>query len=114
MTTFSPSLFAGYSGVCLMHFDEPRNAYNVLREALTHLTTPSISRRCYILTDLVSACIKRGEIEEASNYANQALTLTAQAKSPALWQRIHDIQQELEPWKNVAEVRSFNERIRPF
>ncbi len=102
MTTFSPSLFAGYSGVCLMRFDEPGDAYNVLQEALNHLTIPSISRRCYILTDLVSACVRRGEIEEASNYANQALTLTAQAKSPALWQRIHDIQQELEPWKNVT------------
>src|SRR6266699_5062067 len=95
MTTFSPSLFAGYKGVCHMQFGEPEAAYKVLSEALTHLSIPSISRRCYILTDLASACIQRKEIGEACAYAHQALTLTAQAKSPALWQRINDIRQQL-------------------
>ena len=84
MTTFSPSLFAGYKGVCHMQFGEPDTAYKVLSEALTHLSMPSISRRCYILTDLASACIQRKEIGEACAYAHQALTFTAQAKSPAL------------------------------
>lgn len=107
MTTFSPSLFAGYKGVCHMQFGESEEAYKVLLEALHHLSTPSISRRCYILTDITSACIERKEIEEACVYALQALTLTAQAKSPALWQRINDIRQQLEPWKNIQCVKDF-------
>ncbi len=112
MTTFSPSLFAGYKGVCHMQFGEPEAAYRVLSEALTHLTTPSISRRCYILTDIASACIERKEIEEACRYARQALALTAQAKSPALWQRINDIRQQLEPWKDIQDVKDFNAQLR--
>jgi hypothetical protein len=95
-----------------MQFGEPDAAYKVLSEALAHLTTPSISRRCYILTDLASACIQRKEIIEACTYARQALLLTAQAKSPALWQRISDICQQLAPWKNVQEVKDFNELVR--
>ena len=112
MTTFSPSLFAGYKGVCHMQFGEPEAAYQVLREALAHLTTPSISRRCYILTDLASACIQRKEIAEACTYTRQALVLTTQAKSPALWQRINDIHQQLEPWKDTQEVKDLNEQLR--
>src|SRR5205807_3625605 len=112
MTTFSPSLFAGYKGVCHMQFGEPEAAYQVLREALAHLTTPSISRRCYILTDLASACIQRKEIVEACTYTRQALVLTTQAKSPALWQRINDIHQQLEPWKDTQEVKDLNEQLR--
>jgi len=112
LTTFSPSLFAGYQGVCHMRFGEPEAAYRVLHEALIQLNTPSISRRCYILTDLVSACIERRDIVEACSYARQALALTTQAKSPALWQRINDIYKQLEPWKNVQSVKEFNEQLR--
>ncbi len=112
ITTFSPSLFAGYKGVCHMQFGEPEAAYKVLSESLTHLSTPSISRRCYILTDLASACIKRKEIEEACRYACQALALTAQAKSPALWQRINDVRNQLEPWRDIQVVKDFNAQLR--
>ncbi|SRR6266487_918283 len=112
LTTFSPSLFAGYQGVCHMRFGEPEAAYRVLHEALIQLNTPSISRRCYILTDLVSACIERRDIVEACSYARQALALTTQAKSPALWQRINDIYKQLEPWKDVQSVKEFNEQLR--
>ncbi len=111
LTTFSPSLYAGYRGVCHMKFGEPEAAYKVLREALNHLSTPSISRRCYILTDIASACIERKEIEEACAYARQALMLTIQAKSPALWQRINDIRQQLEPWKDIQEVKNFTAQL---
>lgn len=112
MTTFSPSLFAGYKGVCHMQFGEPDAAYKVLSEALTHLNSPSISRRCYILTDLASACIERKEIEEACKYARQALALTIQAKSPALWERINDIRQQLERWQDIQDVKDFNDQLR--
>ncbi len=95
-----------------MQFGESEAAYKVLREALSHLSTPSISRRCYILTDIASACIERKEIEEACTYARQALALTAQAKSPALWQRINDIREELEPWKDIQDVKDFNAQLR--
>ena len=95
-----------------MQFGEPGAAYQVLCEALAHLTTPSISRRCYILTDLASACIQRKEIIEACTYARQALILTAQAKSPALWQRINDIRKQFEPWTDIQEVKDFNEQLR--
>lgn len=111
MTTFSPFLFAGYKGVCHMQFNESEAAYKVLHEALTYLDAPSISRRCYILTDLARACIKRKEIVEACTYATQALILTAQAKSPALWQHINDISRQLEPWNNTQAVQDFNEQL---
>jgi transcriptional regulator with XRE-family HTH domain len=107
VTMFSPSLFAGYKGVCHMQFGEPDVAYKVLSEALTHLNAPSISRRCYILTDLASTCVQRKEIAEACTYVRQALALTVQAKSPALWQRINDVRQQLEAWKDVQDVRDF-------
>ena len=94
-----------------MQFGEPEAAYKVLSEAPTHLSMPSISRRCYILTDLASACIQRKEIGEACAYARQALLLTAWAKSPALWQRINDIRQQFEPWKDIQEVKDFNELL---
>ena len=95
-----------------MQFGEPEQAYRVLSEALAHLTAPSISRRCYILTDLAGACIQRKEIAEACTYASQALTLTAQAKSPVLWQRINSIRQQLESWKDTQEVQNFDEWLR--
>jgi transcriptional regulator with XRE-family HTH domain/tetratricopeptide (TPR) repeat protein len=112
MTTFGPSLLAGYKGVCYLRFDQPDKAYNVLREALTHLSVPSISRRCYLLTDLGRACIQKSEIVEACTYASQALALTAQAKSPALWQRLNEIREQLAPWKNVQAVGNFHEEFR--
>ncbi|HJT59291.1 MAG TPA: helix-turn-helix domain-containing protein [Ktedonobacteraceae bacterium] len=112
MTTFNPSLFAGYKGVCHMQFGEPDAAYRVLSEALAHLNSPSISRRCYILTDLASTCIERKEIEEACTYARQALALTIQAKSPALWQRINDIRKQLEAWQDIQDVKDFNDQLR--
>ena len=77
-----------------------------------HLNSPSISQRCYILTDLAKACIQRKEIAEACKYARQALALTVQAKSPSLWQRINDVRQQLEAWKDTQDVKDFNDLLR--
>ncbi len=111
MTTFSPSLLSGYKGVCYMQFGDSEAAYKVLSESLTYLNTPSISRRCYILTDLAEACIKRREIAEACTYASQALILTTQAKSPALWERINKVSQQLNPWEDIQAVKDFKEQL---
>ncbi len=111
LTTFGPSLLAGYKGICHMQFNEPEAAYQVLLDALTHLTVPSISRRCYILTDLASTCLKRNEVTEACDYAHQSLVLTNQAKSPALWQRMNTIHQQLDPWKDTKEVKELDEQL---
>jgi hypothetical protein len=94
-----------------MQFNQHENAYIVLQEALKQLATPSISRRCYILTDLTKVCIQKREIGEACLYANQALTLTVQAKSPALWERIQKVHEQLEPWKDQQSVKNFSEKL---
>jgi len=95
-----------------MQFGEPDGAYKVLSEALIDVNSSSISRRCYILTGLATACIQRKELAEACKYACQALTLTLQAKSPALWQRINAIREQLELWKDNQDARDFVDQLR--
>ena len=46
-----------------------------------------------------------------SEYAIEALSITAQTKSRTVVRRLLTLRSELEPWKDTKDVRNLNEQI---
>ncbi len=109
MTTFTPSLLAGYKGVCYLRLHQPQAAQAALQEALLHANTSS---RCYVLTDLAAAFAEQKEIEEACKRAGQALAITTSATPMDVLQRIGSFRGQLEPWQDVQAVKDLDKHIR--
>ncbi len=118
---FDRSLRAGYRGICfqrLSRLNKNREdefltcAQKSLQEALALLDPMVVQRRPTLLTDLAIACVQHEQLEEAYDYAVQAIALTKEMKSEANTQRLLSLCQ-LEPWKDLQYVRQLREHMNP-
>lgn len=121
-TSFDRLQLAGYKGVCLLRLSRSEhaekvslltNAQKTLNQALTEPEPVLFRLRPTLLSDLAGVYMRQGEISEACTYAFQALTIDP-VKSQMIVQRIVKVRQELEPWKNMRDVKDLDEKIRPF
>jgi len=111
-TKFSPASLAAYKGVCFRHLQKPREAEQVLREALASIHKNVPGGQATALVDLGSVYAQQGKIEEACNSATQALEIISkQNKSVNTLQRVYDFRRELEPWASTSYVRNLDEQI---
>ncbi len=112
-TGFDHSRFAGYTGVCYLRLQKPDSALTALRAALTHLKPEANRRRSTILTDLATAYVQQGEVEQGCELASQALSITKQTRSAMVLQRLQDFRYQLKPWENLQVVRDLDEQLLP-
>ena len=120
MILFDRTLLNGYQGVCFRRLYRPgdaktsiflENAQEILRSALASLDPIMKQRRPTFLTDLADAYLRQGEIEEACRQANHALIAASEIKLQKVIKRLHDLRQELEPWKDTSHVKEFDKNL---
>jgi transcriptional regulator with XRE-family HTH domain len=91
---------------------EPRAAQAASKEALAALQPSMTKKRSIILADLAFAYVQQGEIEEACRLAGQALAIVGHTESAVGLQRVRELRQRLEPWKDTRPVRQLDELLR--
>lgn len=109
---FNYARLLGYKGVCYLRFQRPKFALTALDEAARVIDTASIRQRSIILTDSAIAYVQRGDIQEACEYANQALRMTSRTRSELVMQRIRQFRSNIKSsWKTMNCVKDLDEQM---
>ncbi|MBV9689364.1 MAG: hypothetical protein JO202_06610, partial [Ktedonobacteraceae bacterium] len=105
--------FLGYKGVCYLRLGQPSVAQVALEESLRLLDVNPDTLLSWAVrfTDLGTACIQQGHLEQGCHFAQQALTNVEQIRSAQKLQRILDLRRDLEPWKDEQVVKQLDEQI---
>lgn len=110
-TGFNPSRLAGYEGACFVRLRQPDRALPALQQALTLLDPQAIRRQSTLFTDMGIAYAQQGEMKRACQFAMQALAITTQTKSLSVLERVRQVYTELEPWKDMEEVKDLERHL---
>jgi tetratricopeptide (TPR) repeat protein len=108
---FSYPTLLGYKGICYIRLKQLHVAEKVLCEALTIIEPDRIRHKSIILVDLARTYMQQGEIEEACQYASQALVIILQVKSARVFQRVLNFRHMLQPWQRTMVVKHLDEEI---
>jgi tetratricopeptide (TPR) repeat protein len=109
-TGLNLSRLAGYKGVCYVRLQQPDRALPALQQAVDLLPPSAIRRQSTLLTDMATAYVQQGAIEQACKLAGQAATLTVETRSRSILQRLRHLRRKLEPWNTMSTVRDFDEQ----
>ena len=104
-------MLLGYKGACYIRLKKTSDAQTALKEDLAFIDPARAIHNAIVLVDLARTYTQQGEIEEAYRYANDALSMMVQLRSGRVFQRILNLRQELEPWKNTTYVQGLDEQI---
>src|SRR5690606_10389868 len=90
----------------------PDDAINPLNEALDALPEKSIKHRSVLLTDLATARVKQGHLEEACSLATESLQIATRMKGVSAMRRLREFRAQLAPWRDHREVKRFTDELR--
>jgi hypothetical protein len=88
----------------------PDTALPALQEALQQTPSP-VRRRAMILTDLALASVQKKELEQACNYAGEAVAIASQSTSIMLIAGLRKVRSLLEPFADASSVRKLDRRL---
>ena len=109
---FDRGRLAGFAGVCHIRLDRPDDAISPLNEALDALPETGVKHRSVLLTDMATARVKQGELDEGCRLANESLDIATRMKGVSAMRRLRDFRAELEPYRATRQVRQFEEDFR--
>jgi len=107
---FEGSRLPALKGGCFVRLGMPDPALPALQEALQLVPSP-IRRRAMILTDLALASVQQKEIEQACDYAGEAVEIASHSSSIMLVEGLHKVRYQLEPFSNAYSVRKLDKRL---
>ncbi|HEU5383139.1 MAG TPA: bacterial transcriptional activator domain-containing protein [Ktedonobacteraceae bacterium] len=110
---FDVARIPAYRGSCHLRLHAPEAALADLMEALEPLDALGALRRA-VLLDLAEASIQAHDIELACVYLEQSLEMAGEFHLTSVFQRIHHLRSQLDPWSDVQVVQDLDERLRPF
>jgi DNA-binding SARP family transcriptional activator len=110
-TGFNPSRLAGYEGACFVRLRQPDRALPALQQALALLDSQAIRRQSTLFTDLGIAHAQLGNVQYACTFAIRALAITTQTKSLSVLERVRQVRNELEAWKDIEEVKDLERQL---
>jgi transcriptional regulator with XRE-family HTH domain len=108
---FSTTVLLGYKGVCNVRLRQPEAARKVLLESIALMGETRLRHKSITFVDLAMTYVQQEEIGEAYRYAEQALAIIAQTRSPRTFERVLDLRRELEQWKAEQCVKNLDEQI---
>ena len=109
---FDRGRLAGFAGICHIRLDRPKEALAPLGEALRALPEAAVKHRSVLLTDLATAKVKQGELDEGCQIATESLRIATMMKGVSAMKRLREFTRELEPWQATTQVRQFEEQLR--
>ncbi|MPZ86659.1 MAG: helix-turn-helix domain-containing protein [Nitriliruptorales bacterium] len=101
----------GYRGLCHVLLRDASEAESVLNRALNGTDAGRFEHRSAVLTDLAAAYAQKGEPEQASRTAVEALEIAVDAGLATRVHRIRGVRKRLDPWKDLPEVVEFSDLI---
>ena len=110
-TQINDASIPGYQGACYLQLQKTRKALGTLQDTLHHLHNHAHRHRSIILTDMATAMVQMGEIEEACRFLRQALEITIRTRSLMVILRMQQVRDSLEEWKETSAVREVDEMI---
>ncbi len=108
---FTRSLLLGYKGACYTRLKLPAKAQEVLKEDIITADPARGIHNAIVLVDLAKTYLQMEEIEEACELVSKAIPIMVQLRSARVFQRILDLRQDLELWKNTEYVRNLDKQI---
>jgi hypothetical protein len=121
-TWFNDSLLEGYRGNCFQRLYDAHNtetfhfltnAQIALKAALTSLDPALIRSHPYYLIDLANTHVQQREIEEACSQAIRVVEMPFQLRSHTVVQRLRKLQQSLDTWKDIPDVKELDSLMAP-
>jgi tetratricopeptide (TPR) repeat protein len=110
-TQINAATLLGYQGACYLQLQQPEKALGVLRETLLHLQHDASRHRSIIVTDMATAMIQLGEIEEACTLFRHALEITTRTKSLLVLLRLQQVRHHLHAWDATTSVKELDTLI---
>ncbi|MGB8345006.1 MAG: hypothetical protein WCD86_08985, partial [Ktedonobacteraceae bacterium] len=110
-TGFNPSRLAGYEGACLVRLRQPARALPALQQAVALLDSQAIRRRSTLFADIGLTYAQMGNIEQACQFAFEALAITTQTRSLSVLERVRLVLTELERWKENEDIQKLEKHL---
>lgn len=107
----NPSILRGFQGVCYLRLHHLEKARTLFEQDLRQLDAERSIHNAIVHTDLSAVYIQQQEIEEACHYADEAIEIMVQLRSPQVFQRILSLTEALEPWRKAQPVKLLSEKI---
>jgi DNA-binding XRE family transcriptional regulator/tetratricopeptide (TPR) repeat protein len=111
-TNFNTSRAAGYEGACFLLLREPDLALSALEQSLASCNPTALVRQSRLRADKGIVYAQLGNPKEACHLLRQSLDVTMKTKSLVVMQRVYKARNELDPWKQSAEVKDLDAQIR--
>jgi hypothetical protein len=109
---FDRGRLAGFAGVCHIRLGRPGDAVAPLTEAMDALPETSVKHRSVLLTDMATARVKQGYLEEGCSLARESLEIATRMKGLSAMRRLREFRGLLTPWRDAREVQRFTEELR--
>jgi tetratricopeptide (TPR) repeat protein len=109
---FDRGRLAGFAGICHIRLDRPKEALTPLGEALRALPEAAVKHRSVLLTDLATAKVMQGELDEGCQIAGESLRIATMMKGVSAMKRLREFSRQLEPWRATNQVKGFEEQLR--
>jgi tetratricopeptide (TPR) repeat protein len=110
-TGFNPSRLAGYEGACFVRLRQSARALPALQQAVASLDPQAIRRRSTLFADIGLVHAQMGNIEQACQFAIEALAITTQTRSLSVLERVRLIRTELEPWEEDENIQTLEKHL---
>lgn len=110
---FDDSRLPALQGACYVRLKQPQLAEAALLEALKMLPLNAKSgrRSGMILSDLTTAALQRGNIDQACSYADKVVDIVMHNSSGFLRDNLQKLRKQLTPFKNTIAVDQLEKRV---
>ena len=108
---FDETRLIAYEGGNLVLLGQYPGAVGALRTALGQLAPDRLKHRCTLSTDLATALVKQGEVEESCALAHDALSLATAISHRESVERVRRVRFQLLRWRAHPAVRELSERL---
>lgn len=105
------SILRGYQGVCYLRLNSLEKARLLFEQDLRETDAERSIHNAIVRTDLASVYIRQQEIEKACYYADEAIEIMIQLRSPQVFQRVLSLKEALLPWQKVRQVKLLNDKL---
>jgi hypothetical protein len=108
---FDETRLIAYEGGNLVLLGQYPAAVGALRTSLGQLEPDRVKHRCTLSTDLATALVKQGEVEESCALAHDALSLARAISHRESVDRVRRVHFQLLRWRAHPAVRELTERL---
>lgn len=110
-TGFTRSRLASYEGSCYLRLNQPESALPILEQAVALIDPTAVRRLSRLQVYLGETHVLLGNVQQACEYASQALDLTNQTHSQDILYRVHRLSRDLAKKGLTPEIKTLHGKL---